>query len=170
MRLYRACGAGDESGVALVEFALVVPILLVLLLGMLDFGKVLNYWIDETQLASSGARWAVVNAAPGVCPDSSTPTSLQAYIQCQADTRELREGGTNSVKVADRAKVCISFPPVSGHSSPLVGDPVRVTVSVGYTWLPLVSQRLGIAVTNIKGSSTMRLEAPPTYTAGCYPA
>lgn len=168
MRLYRACGAGDESGVALVEFALVVPVLLVLLLAMLDFGKAFNYWIDETQLASSGARWAVVNASPGQCPDGTTPTTLQAYIQCQADTQELRNGGTNSV--VNKAKVCISFPPVSGHSSPLVGDPVRVTVSVGYTWLPLISQRINIAATTISGSSTMRLEAPPTYTAGCYPA
>jgi Flp pilus assembly protein TadG len=167
MRLYRACGAGDESGVALVEFALVVPILLVLLLGMLDFGKAFNYWIDETQLASSGARWAVVNANPGLC-DGTPATSLQAYIQCQADTNELRNGGTNSV--VNKAKVCISFPPVSGHSNPLVGDPVRVTVSVGYTWMPLISQRIGIGSTTISGSSTMRLEAPPSYTAGCYPA
>jgi Flp pilus assembly protein TadG len=167
MRLYRACGAGDESGVALVEFALVVPILLVLLLGMLDFGKAFNYWIDETQLASSGARWAVVNASPGLC-DGTPATSLQAYIQCQADTNELRNGGTNSV--VNKAKVCISFPPVSGHSNPLVGDPVRVTVSVGYTWMPLISQRIGIGSTTISGSSTMRLEAPPSYTAGCYPA
>jgi Flp pilus assembly protein TadG len=165
MRLYRACGAGDESGVALVEFALVVPILLVLLLGMLDFGKAFNYWIDETQLASSGARWAVVNASPGQCLDGTTATSLQAYIQCQADTKELRNGGTNSV--VNKARVCISFPPVSGHTSPLVGDPVRVTVSVAYTWLPLISQRIGLAAATISGSSTMRLEAPPSYTAGC---
>jgi Flp pilus assembly protein TadG len=153
--------------VALVEFALVVPILLVLLLGMLDFGKAFNYWIDETQLASSGARWAVVNASPGLC-DGTTATSLQAYIQCQADTSELRNGGSSSV--VNKARVCISFPPVSGHSNPLVGDPVRVTVSVGYTWMPLISQRIGIGSTTISGSSTMRLEAPPTYIAGCYPA
>jgi Flp pilus assembly protein TadG len=168
MRLCRACGAGDESGVAMVEFALVVPILLVLLLGMLDFGKAFNYWIDETQLASSGARWAVVNASPGQCPDGTTATSLQVYIQCQADTQELRNGGTNSV--VNKARVCISFPPVSGHTNPLVGDPVRVRVSVDYTWLPLISQRINIAATTISGTSTMRLEAPPTYTAGCYPA
>jgi Flp pilus assembly protein TadG len=165
MRLYRACGAGDESGVALVEFALVVPILLVLLLAMLDFGKAFNYWIDETQLASSGARWAVVNASPGQCLDGTTATSLQTYIQCQADTKELRNGGTNSV--VNPAKVCISFPPVSGHTSPLIGDPVRVTVSVAYRWLPLISQRIGLAAATISGSSTMRLEAPPSYTAGC---
>ena len=165
MRLYRACDAGDERGAALVEFALVVPILLVLLMAMLDFGKAFNYWIDETQLASSGARWAVVNAGPGQCPDGTTATSLVSYIQCQADTKELRSGGTNSV--ANPAKVCISFPPVAGHSAPLVGDPVRVTVSVSYKWLPIIGQRISRVATTIKGESTMRLEAPPTYTASC---
>jgi hypothetical protein len=168
MRLYRACDAGDERGAAVVEFALVVPILLVLLMGMLDFGKAFNYWIDETQLASSGARWAVVNASPGQCLDGTTATSLQSYIQCQADTKELRLGGTNSV--SSPARVCISFPPVAGHSSPLVGDPVRVSVSVAYKWLPIIGQKLSAASTNLKGESTMRLEAPPTYSAGCYPA
>jgi hypothetical protein len=168
MRLYRACDAGDERGAAIVEFALVVPILLVLLMGMLEFGKAFNYWIDETQLASSGARWAVVNAGPGQCPDGSTATSLQSYIQCQADTEELRSGGTNSV--ADPARVCISFPPVAGHSNPLIGDPVRVSVSVAYKWLPIIGQRISAVSTNLTGESTMRLEAPPTYSAGCYPA
>lgn len=165
MRLYRACDAGDERGAALVEFALVVPILLVLLMAMLDFGKAFNYWIDETQLASAGARWAVVNASPGQCPSGSTATSLAAYIQCQADTKELRNGGTSSV--ANPARVCISFPPVAGHSSPLVGDPVRVTVSVSYKWLPIIGQRISAVATTIRGESTMRLEAPPSYTASC---
>ena len=45
----------EERGVALVEFALVAPILLVLLFGMLDFGRVFNYWIDATHLANEGA-------------------------------------------------------------------------------------------------------------------
>ena len=150
MRLHRACDAGEsqESGAAVVEFALVIPILLV-----------------ETQLASAGARWAVVNLPPGQCIDGSTATSLQNYIQCQASTNELRLGGTSTIK--SKAQVCISFPPVTGHTSPLIGDPVRVTVSVAYNWLPLISDAITKAATTISGSSTMRLEAPPTYTAGC---
>jgi Flp pilus assembly protein TadG len=71
---------GSESGVALVEFALVLPLLLVLLLGVLDFGKGFNYWIDETHLANEAARFAVVNKNPG------TSGSLQNYVLSQADT------------------------------------------------------------------------------------
>jgi len=155
LRTRAASGRDPESGVALVEFALVLPLLLILLFGMLDFGKAFNYWIDETHLANEGARWAVVNKNPG-------SGSLQQYIQQQADTPELRNGGTSSVQTPLQA--CISFP----NGTAEVGDPVHVTASVTYNWLPFLGSRVGIAQTTITGSSTMRLEARPTaYGAGC---
>ncbi len=166
MRLFRACGAGEnQAGVAVVEFALVAPILLLMLIGMLEFGKAFNYWIDETHLAASGARWAVVNNWPG---KGTTP--LSQYIQQQADTRELKNGGTTSVP--SKARVCISFPPV-GHTTPQTGDPVKVTVSVAYHWLPLIGQKISTASSTIIGSATMRLEAAGTLAYSnneCYPA
>jgi Flp pilus assembly protein TadG len=144
-----------EAGVSLVEFALVLPLLLVLLLGMLDFGKAFNYWNDTTHLANEAARWAVVNKNPG-------GGTLQQYIQQQADTPELRNGGTSSVP--GPLQVCISFP----NGTANVGDPVHVTASLTYNWLPYLGTRLGITQTTITGSSTMRLEAQPTnYGAGC---
>jgi Flp pilus assembly protein TadG len=149
-------GFGREEGASLVEFALVLPILAVLLFGMLDFGKAFNYWIDETHLANEGARWAVVNKNP-----SSTGT-LQQYIRQQATTGELRNGGT--AWVTNPVQVCISFP--NGTSN--VGDPVQVTVSATYNWLPLIGNAIGVGQTTITGSSHMRLEALPTnYGAGC---
>jgi Flp pilus assembly protein TadG len=142
-----------EDGASLVEFALVLPVLVLLLFGMLDFGKAFNYWIDETHLANEGARWAVVNRNPG-------GGSLQQYLVDQATTDELRNGGTASI--ASPAEVCISFP--NGTSN--VGDPVLVTVSATYNWLPVIG--LDTAQTTITGSSHMRLEALPTnYSAGC---
>jgi Flp pilus assembly protein TadG len=150
----------DESGVALVEFALVLPLLLLLLFGMLDFGKAFNYWIDETHLANEAARWAVVNNNPG----SGT---LQAWVLSQADTPELRNGGTSSVPT--KAQVCITFPTNSQTgTSGRVGDPVNVTVSVTYNWLPFVGGKINKTNVTIVGNSTMRLEAVPTnYSAGC---
>ena len=146
---------GSEEGVALVEFALVLPILALLLFAMIDFGKAFNYWIDETHLANEGARWAVVDRNPG-------GGSLQQYLVDQATTDELRNGGTASV--ANPAEVCISFP--SGTSN--VGDPVLVTVRATYNWLPIIGNRIGVTQTTIAGSSNMRLEAVPTnYSAGC---
>ena len=154
-KVARACR--DERGAALVEFALVLPLLLVLLLGMLEFGKAYNYWIDTTHLANQGARWAVVNRNPGA-------GTLQDYIQGQANTVELRDGGTPSIPAGDEAEVCISFPLGSSN----VGDPVRVTVSATYHWLPFIGDRISSTEVTLSGSATMRLEAQPTnYGAGC---
>jgi Flp pilus assembly protein TadG len=150
----------DESGQALVEFALVLPLLLLLLFGMLDFGKAFNYWIDETHLANEGARFAVVNSNPGT-------GTLQAWILSQTDTAELRNGGSSSLP--NPARVCIAFPtnPATGTAGQ-VGDPVQVTVAAGYNWLPFVRNAIGLTSVTVTGSATMRLEAKPTnYGAGC---
>lgn len=142
----------------MVEFALVLPVLLLVLFGILDFGKAINYWLDENHLASTGARWAVVNRNPG----SPAGKTLQAYILDQADTPELRSGGTQSV--TDKPQVCISFP----DGSSLVGDPVRVEIKATYSWLPFLQQQVPLTSVTIRGAATMRLEAAPTaYSAGC---
>jgi Flp pilus assembly protein TadG len=146
---------GGEAGVSVVEFALVLPLLLVLLLGVLDFGRAFNYWIDQTHLANEGARWAVVNKNPGA-------GTLQEYIRDQGTTPELRNGGTASVPVP--LQVCISFP----NGTADVGDPVLVTATSTYNWLPFLGTRIGIGQTTMSSSSTMRLEATPSaYGAGC---
>jgi Flp pilus assembly protein TadG len=146
----------NEDGAALVEFVLILPVVLLLLLGILDAGRAYNYWIDETHLANQAARFAAVNSNPG------GSQSLQAYIKAQADTPELRGGGTASVPGS--MQVCVDFP--TGTSN--VGDPVRVTTSVTYNWLPFLSGRTGIARSTLTGQAVMRLEAKPSnFSAGC---
>lgn len=143
----------DERGVALVEFTLVLPLLLLLLLGIVDFGRVLHHWQEETQLAAEGARQAAVDRAV-------SGGSLQSSIRARASTRELREGGSSSVP--DAMRVCIDFP----EGTSRVGDPVRVRATATYNFLPF----LNLAVTSkaVTGEATMRLEAPPSnYAAGC---
>jgi hypothetical protein len=139
----------NEAGAALVEFVLVLPLLLLLLLGMLDLGKAFNYWIDETHLAHEAARFAAVNKNPG------PGASLQESIKSQADTPELEAA----------IEVCVSFP---GSGGAVVGEPVEVKVSSEYTFLGFIADRLDVTDATISSTSTMRLERPPTnLTAGC---
>jgi Flp pilus assembly protein TadG len=49
-------GADSERGAAAVEFALVLPLLLMLVFGMIDYGRAYNEQITLTQLAREGAR------------------------------------------------------------------------------------------------------------------
>lgn len=52
---------GRRSGQALVEFALVVPIFLLILFGLLDVGRAIFAYNSITNAAREGARLAIVN-------------------------------------------------------------------------------------------------------------
>ena len=134
--------AADDRGAALLEFTLVLPVLLLVLMAVLFVGNAINESIDETHLVSEAARYAAVNQNPG----SGT---LQAFIKAQADTTSLQN-----------ATVCISFPTGTAN----VGDPVQVTMSSVYNWIPIL--KLGASTTLVR-SATMRLEAVPSFGAGC---
>ena len=100
---------------------------------------------------------------------AKTPASLQEFIQCQADSSELRNGGTTSLP--NKVRVCIdSGSSTISFANLKIGDPIKVTVTATYHWVPLIGDAIGIASSTISGSSTMRLEAAPTnLSQGCYP-
>src|SRR5262249_11331792 len=54
----------SERGTAVVEFALVAPLLFLLVFGIIEFGRILNAYNQLTQLAGQGARAAAVNRNP----------------------------------------------------------------------------------------------------------
>jgi Flp pilus assembly protein TadG len=135
-----------ETGTAVVEMAVVLPLLILLVYGILDFGRAMDYKNNATHLANIAARFAVVNANPG------TPQTLQAWIQSQGDTSEMRN-----------STVCIDF---FGKANPQVGDPVRVTVkATGFNWIEF----FGFTGVSVSGNAVMRLEQPlttPSYSEG----
>ena len=146
-RISIVCSLAAESrGAALVEFALVLPILLVLLFGIAQFGLAINSANDETHLANEVARYATVDENPAAAKSES----LQEWGKKQADSKALT-GQT----------VCISFPNGTGF-----GAPVEVKITGTINWFPVL--RLKVARTVIEGKADMRLErAPSAYKAGC---
>jgi Flp pilus assembly protein TadG len=135
----------DERGQAFVELALVLPLVLVILFGIVDFGRAVNYWNDETALANLGARIAAVGNIPstGTCAGSA---SISAYVKCWAtiDSPELNN---------DITSVCVSSP-----SSGAVGSDVTVKVAASFPWLPYVRSAVGSPTTTLTGTATMRIE------------
>jgi Flp pilus assembly protein TadG len=149
-----------EDGQAVVELALALPVLLIVVLGIVDFGRAVNYWNDETHLANLAARYAAVGTLPtsGTCSGKST---LTAYVECEAeiDSPELANGSQGSTGTKGKIGVCVSIP-----SEPTVGSPVTVKVSSTYRWLPLPKVLGGsssLGETKLVGSATMRLEQVP---------
>lgn len=136
----RRAATADARGQALVEFALVLPVLLLMLMGIVLVGEALNESIDETHLVGVAARYAAVNEDP-------SSGTLQSYIASLADTNDLKS-----------ASVTICLP--DGNA---VGDPVTVTMTSTYNWIPLLN--LGFS-SQLTRSATERLEAVPSaYTA-----
>jgi Flp pilus assembly protein TadG len=133
-------GLRGDSGAVAVEFALVLPIFLLLLLGMFDFGKAFNYWIDGTHLSHEAARYAAVGTNPG------PGATLAESIRSRADTQELQDAMT----------VCVSYPDGTD-----VGDPVQVTVNFDYTFLDYITSMTDLTSVSVENTSTMRLERKP---------
>jgi Flp pilus assembly protein TadG len=73
-----------SGGQSLVEFALLLPVLLLLLLGLFDLGRVVYAQHTITQDSREAARAGIVPqvAIGGACP---TAASAVAYAQCQYD-------------------------------------------------------------------------------------
>lgn len=67
-RLLRRFGQ-EERGAQLVEFAFLVPVLLLLIFGALDFGRAYFSWIILTNGAREGARVAAVGANEATVAD-----------------------------------------------------------------------------------------------------
>jgi len=72
---HRRYTADRQSGAAAVELALVLPILLVLVFGIVDFGRAYNAKISLTQAAREGAR---VRALGGDAAATTTRVRLAA--------------------------------------------------------------------------------------------
>jgi Flp pilus assembly pilin Flp len=136
----------NEDGQSAVEFALVVPLLCLVIIAILHFGKVMNYWLDLNHVASEGARKAAVNAF-------TTDGAYETYLRGRLETEELRTGGTTSIPSPASIAVCLP----EGSD---VGDPVTVQVAVNYS-LPFIGSTIAL-----RGTATMRLEQPADYAGG----
>jgi len=122
---------------------MVVPLLCVIIIGILHFGKVMNYWLDLNHVASEGARKAAVNAYV-------SDGEYETYVRGRLETAELRTGGTSSIPAPATINVCL---PEGGD----VGDPVVVQVGASYS-LPFIGKTIAL-----RGSATMRLEQPAEF-------
>lgn len=70
---------GRRRGDAVVEFVLLAPTLLVVLLGILEIGRVLDAWLVVANAAREGARVAA-QAPPGTDPASAGQQAALTYL------------------------------------------------------------------------------------------
>jgi hypothetical protein len=136
--------ASAEDGQALVEFALVLPVLLLVVVGILSFARVMNYNEQATHLVNEAARYAAVDQVP-----AGAPSSLGSWVRAQA-VGELSNG---SGDVTGTPSVCVIYP-----QGAAVGNPVQITLTFHWHWVPF----LKLGDSTITQTADMRLEVAPT--------
>jgi Flp pilus assembly protein TadG len=104
---------GSQSGQELVEFALVLPLLLLVVFGVLDLGRVFHSAITITNAAREGARYAMLH------PDDVVGTENVTLNEAQNSGIDLSTSVINVTCLGD----CSS------------GTPIRVTVQYNFTFL-----------------------------------
>jgi Flp pilus assembly protein TadG len=138
----RRRGLASERGAELIEFALVLPVLLVVVAGILDMGFLFKDWEVVTNAAREGARAA---ALPGWVQED-VEERVNKYIA---------GGGLEGEAVTTVAPVTVT---VGGRAI----NAVKVTVSYPHTYLvlgPIVQMIQGsVADITLKAAATMRTE------------
>ncbi len=99
----------NECGQALVEFALILPLLLMLLLGIIQFGFIFNGQITLTSAAREGARLAVVNSDDSLV-ESKVEEAAVALLLNTNDTIIDRDKGEDQLSVTVNGSVDIVVP------------------------------------------------------------
>ena len=102
-----------SRGQSLVELALILPVFLLLVMGVIDFGRVFNSYEAIANAAREGARYCALNAHLGGSPGSATTSRV---------TGELNGTG---ISATVESPAC--------DTSVTVGNPVTVVVDTTFT-------------------------------------
>jgi len=125
-RIIRRTGR-REGGQSLVEFALVLPIFLLVLFAIVDFGMGFHAWITITNSAREGARLGAVRA---------TAPDIEQRVRDTADT-------------LDQDDLVVTVTNAEGDP----GESVVVNVSYGYTLITPVADILNMISAGSIGDS-----------------
>ena len=134
-------------GQSLVEFALVLPILLILMLGILDFGRAIFAYNSVSNGARSGARVAIVNQDLG---DITAAVEAEAY-------------GLDGVEVEfdDNVEGLPDCPQTNVECCPAIGCVIEVSVSTEYLpATPIFSQLVGSITVSSESQMPIERVAP----------
>ena len=147
--MYRAIRSG-QRGTTTVELAIVAPLLIFLLFGIIEFGLMVKDLVGINQAAREGARTAAVGATPatittriaGSAPtiDTSQLTTLYEYRSYDEDSSTWgnwtvlgTSDGQNNASDGDQIRISLEYPHqvvTGGVFASLADDPEQGTVSL----------------------------------------
>ncbi|HSQ91646.1 MAG TPA: TadE/TadG family type IV pilus assembly protein [Nitrospiraceae bacterium] len=127
----------SESGASAVEFALLLPVLMMILFGIIEFGMALYRQAILTNASREGARLGIVQSIPAI-----TTGQIDAAID-------------NYLTAAGVAPGNVARNIVSGG---VTGTPVQVTLTLPYTYAVLPGLTSIAPTINLTAQTVMRHE------------
>jgi len=138
----------DDRGTALIEMAFTLPLLLLISIGIIEFGRAFQTWQILTNAAREGARVAVL---PGIS-DSMVTARVQEYIQVGVPDPSV----TPTITIQRNAAISYGSGTATG-SKVTVNYPYKFMVLNGIAKLVVTNTTVGSDFT-MATSATMRNE------------
>jgi hypothetical protein len=141
--------ASGDRGAVLIEFAIITPLLFLLLFGVVEFGKGFNDYQSIRQGVREGARAASVDfyrTAPATCGDGAYPTSVRR-LMC------LTKSETN---LGDQVRVRVIYTAPVGETDPTDRGAVKVCAQRNFD--PITGFIPGLDGIVLKSKIEMRME------------
>ena len=128
-----------QTGVAAIEFALLLPVLLLILFGIINYGVIMYDQAVVVNAAREGARWASIHSVDSTCT-TTTPTNPCQVAYSYASGSMISFGSGSNVTVTFNASTYTS------------GSPMTVTVRYAYKG---IGWYFGGTTTNMSSSAVM---------------
>ena len=135
MRLHKKLQS--ESGASAVEFALLLPVLMMILFGIIEFGLALYRQAILTNASREGARLGIVQSIPAI-----TTGQIDAVIDTYLTSAGIPPGNVTRNIVAGGG----------------TGTPVTVTLTLPYTYSVLPALTSIAPTINLTAQTVMRHE------------
>jgi Flp pilus assembly protein TadG len=137
-----------DEGNSMIEFSLIAVMFIIVLLGVVDIGRLALIYTTLAESARAGARYAIVHGADrsgaqGSSPDA--PSGTTDNSQVQTIVKDFASGGLLNL---NNLNTTVTYSPSTSNA---VGTSVTVTVS--YTYDPLVSYYNSLLNVTMKSSS-----------------
>jgi len=157
---------GDD-GIALVEFTIFAPILIVMSIYIMDFGLYFINKLDMQNAAQAGTQWAIAtglynssdiqvaakNAVPAMFQPTQINVTTNEFCGCPSSTAVALYDSTKPSGVCPGGATC-----VVGGSTEAAGNYVTVTATTVSQYKSFIPYGLFAINPDITGKSTVRIQ------------
>ena len=129
------------KGQSITEFAILLPILMLILIGILDLGRITATYVVVANAAREGARFGSLH------PNNATGVTNRARAEAQ-----------NSVVIPAQLQVsCVTPTPTPASCDGAIGSPIRVRATYPFSFITTYLFA-GMSTVNVTVESTFQIQ------------